>query len=462
MRIPMLGRVRLLAGGILRGAPHIVPPGSALGRIAGFWVRVLHLFLQNRGPVRAAALAYTTLLALVPLLAISFSVAALFLPREEHQRREQLLEWIEFGVARAAPALGLSSEDGKVQRALVAANIVSFVERIHFKTIGAAASLGLLLLVLGLLRAVETAFNDIWDVPRGRNSGRSLVYYWAAITLGPVVLLGAKVANYLPHVPAGVPGVLASLIAFAVMPLGMFLAFSGLYYLMPNTRVRWHAALAGGAVAAVLWTLNNKLAALYNTRVLTASAIYGALGVLPIFLAGMYLSWVIVLFGAQVASALQHRTRAEDLWRSGGVPTGDDTQGALQLMTRVGARFAAGADPPGADELREELALPGARTEALLERLIEGRLLHAIEGYPTRYAPARPLANITAWDILEALRERGQGGGPVSGDSRVHAALESIRAACGETARSITLAALVTPPATQSRVARETRAAGAP
>ncbi|MCW5560113.1 MAG: YihY/virulence factor BrkB family protein, partial [Verrucomicrobiae bacterium] len=160
--------------------------------------RTVRLFLKNRGPSRASALAYTTLLALVPLLAISLSVSALFLPRNETERREQLLAWMEFGVARAAPALGLSDEDGRTQRTLVADKIVSFVERIHFKTLGAAATFGLLLVVIGLLRTVETTFNDIWGVPTARPLGLSIVFYWAAITLGPLLLIATQIAVYLP------------------------------------------------------------------------------------------------------------------------------------------------------------------------------------------------------------------------------------------------------------------------
>ena len=283
-------------------------------RFAHFWILVTQMFVKNRGPVRAASLAYTTLLALVPLLAISLSVATLFLPRDEAERRATLVHWIEQGVTRAAPMLGLSGDGGQEQRVNVAARIVEFVERIHFGKITATAAAGLIVVAIGLLRTIEVAFNDIWGVSRGRTLVMSVVFYWAVITLGPAVLLVTKGVKVLSLVEqhsttlrsSALGPLILSLDLFA-SPLLMALAFGALYLWMPNTGVQWRAALVGGAVASLPWSLNNSLSSLYHSKVLTYNAIYGSLGALPIFLVGVYLTWLIVLFGAQVAYVYQNR-----------------------------------------------------------------------------------------------------------------------------------------------------------
>lgn len=460
-----------------RLADWIQPPdrtsASLLSRMARETWRSLRLFLHNRGPARASALAYTTLLALVPLLAISLSVSALFLPREESERREQLLSWIEFAVARTAPSLGLSDDAGQTQRALVAANIAAFVERIHFKTIGAAATFGLLVVVIGLLRTVETAFNDIWGVTVGRSLGLSIVFYWAAITLGPLVLLAAQIAVYLPWVTrAGgdiqrlVPEPLASVLSFGLMPSGMALAFTALYASMPNTRVPWRAALGGGVTAAVLWTLNGQLAALYNTRVLMVNAIYGSLGVLPLFLAGLYLSWVIVLFGAQAAYVLAH-PETERLPAGHRIPAGisADAAMAVHLMSRIGESFATGETPSGLAQLAAGLGLPPEQAHGLLRRLEAGRLIIPTAGSVPRFTLLRPPECILVGDILRAIHDDKPEA--VRAPDRVAMtpakALFQLHQAALQAADSIRLSALLPPqpPAAGNAPRRESQKAGA-
>lgn len=427
---------------------------SRLHRLVLFWIQVGRVFAQNRGPARASSLAYTTLLALVPLLAVSLSVAALFLPRDEGERKEQLLAWIEFGVARAAPTLGLIDEDGRTQREMVASNIASFVDRIHFKTIGAAATAGLLIVVISLLRAVEVTFNDIWGVTRSRSLGLSIAYYWAAITLGPVVILASKGANYLVLLDSSTPvmgdghwGSLLAALSYGIMPTLMALVFATLYFCMPNTHVPWRAALFGGFVASVLWTLNGKLSALYNTRVLTTNAIYGSLGVLPLFLVGLYFTWFIVLFGAQVASTFQNRGLVGQYELKGQLGTAARESSAVRLMALIGRQFAAGSHPRGARPLAEALAVPLRFTEELLEVFVQARLLNRIGPSEPGYAPARPLQQISVRDVLHAVRSPrttwNPGASEDETDRAVRFALEKASEAGDAAAEAVTMDDLI-------------------
>ena len=431
-----------------------VVPESYLRSVIRFWIHVVRLFVRNRGPVRASALAYTTLLALVPLLAISLSAAALFLPRTEEERRMQLSVWIESAVARAAPTLGLSHADGAEQRKRVADRIVTFVERIHFKTIGAAATAGLLVVAIGLLRAVEVTFNDIWGVKQSRNLGTSVIYYWAILTLGPVIVLAAKGANYLQLLEGPTSALtgshlapIISIFAYLVFPGIMCLVFGALYWSMPNTRVPWQAALAGGAVASVLWTLNGKLSALYNTRILTDNAIYGSLGVLPLFLVGLYVTWVVVLFGAQVACALQNRRSASSA-DSGKPPSMVAREfSAVRIMGRIAAGFEAGEPPLPGNELSSQLAIPSNLAVELLQCLVQARLLNETLHSPPGFTPSRPLTQTSVRDVLQAIRSPMGTWNPAatsdSTDQATRRALHAVAIASDSAAETFTLDTLI-------------------
>ncbi len=422
-------------------------------QFAHFWILVVQMFVKNRGPVRAASLAYTTLLALVPLLAISVSAATLFLPRSEKERRETLVHWIEEGVSRAAPTLGLSEAGGEEQRIKFANQIADFVGRIHFSTITATATAGLFIVAIGLLRSIEVAFNDIWGAVQSRSWLMSIVFYWAVITLGPAVLLvtkGVKVLSLLGGSGAVLEGsafgqFLLTLAEFA-SPLLMILAFGALYFWMPNTRVHWRAALVGGAVAAVLWTANNKLSAIYHGKVLTYNTIYGSLGILPIFLVGLYLTWLIVLFGAQVSYVFQNRKAYLQERIAGRVNQQAREFAALRLMTRIGSRFSAAESPLGATGLAEQLGLPPHLAKELLRILVDAQLLNETTGPETGHVPARPLQHITVGDVLQALRSgSGRNLATAVDDQRpvVAAVLSDVRTVAEARANSVTVADLV-------------------
>jgi membrane protein len=434
-------------------------------RFVHFWILVGRSFLRNRCLVRASALAYTTLLALVPLLAVSISVATLFLPREEAKQKEQLLALIDGAIAHAAPTLGIAadkeaSDDAKLaakkRRDEVAGSIVEFVGNIRFKTIGATAMAGLLFVAISLLRTVEAAFNDIWGVPQGRSWFMSIVLYWAVITLGPVIVLLAKGAYYLPalHSISGLGlvsdnwmektfvGHLLSSLSW-VLPLGLMgSAFAALYLWMPNTRVQWQAALVGGLTASALWTLNGHVAALYNSRVVTYSAIYGSLGIVPLFLVGMYFSWNILLLGAQTSYVFQYRKAYLQERRAGRVHQQGREFAALRLMTHLGERFLAHQKPATAGQLADRFAIPPKLVNEILLSLIAAKLAVEVTGSETAYAPARPLAQINARDVLRALR-CGQGHDlltkPDEAWPHVRGEFEGILAAEGARAAGVTI-----------------------
>jgi membrane protein len=181
-------------------------------------------------------------------------------------------------------------------------------------------------------------------------------------------------------------------------------AFALFYQLMPNTKVRWRAAMVGGIVGGSLWILNNKLSVVYISSVVNSSKIYGSLSIIPLFLIGLYFSWLILLFGAQVAYAFQNRQSYLQEKQAEGVNQRGREFVALRIMTRVAQSFKRGERPPGVNSLAAVLGVPTRLVSQISRPLIEAQLLVEVLDEETGYAPARPLDQITAHDILQALR----------------------------------------------------------
>src|SRR5207244_1705920 len=172
---------------------------------------------------------------------------------------------------------------------------------IQAKTLGASGILGLILVAILLLSNIEDTFNDIWGVTRGRSWFWRLIQYWATISLGPIALAAGIVLfsnTYMQSAESFITnlGWLGQLFFKALPFVVVSAAFALLYKFMPNTQVNWSAALIGGIVGGSFWLLINVFNALFLNRVLTMSKIYGtALALVPIFLIGLYFSWMIVL-----------------------------------------------------------------------------------------------------------------------------------------------------------------------
>jgi len=264
----------------------------------GYLRHVLIRFAADQCPQRAAALTYTTLLAMVPLLAISFAVFSAFEAFGEMQTQVQNFIFKNF-----VPQVGSVVQE--------------HLEQFASKTRGLSIIGALFLAVTSvmLLSSISTAFNHIWRVRQTKGLVARLPVYWMILTLTPL-LLGASVAlsTYL-FALAQATGVeeytgpltrLAVIVPMLVQIVGLFV----LYRFAPNYPVRWSDAMAGAVTAGLVLELLKRGFGLYVTTFPTYQTIYGALATIPIFLIWMYVMWNVVLYGAEMAAALPE-------WRSG-------------------------------------------------------------------------------------------------------------------------------------------------
>jgi membrane protein len=194
-------------------------------------------------------------------------------------------------------------------------------------------------------------------------------------------------------------------LALTSAPIVMLcLAFMLFYQTMPNTRVRWTAALVGGLVGGVLWHLNGQFNILFTSRIVSTSNIYGGLSAIPVLLIGLYFSWLILLFGAQVAYAFQNL----ESYLQERVAESVNQRGrefiAFRLVTAIGARFQRGVSPASTIQLAAELGIPTRLVHQVMRTLLEARLVMEVAGCDGAYTPARPLDQITCHDILQAMR----------------------------------------------------------
>jgi membrane protein len=238
-------------------------------------------------PTVASSLAYTTILSLIPALAVSFAIFQAF------GGMDKLYATIQPFILENL-AEGTSDE--------VIAQIRKFIENAHATTLGAGGLIGLMFTSMSMLNSIENAVNRVWEVSTRRTVFQRIASYWLFITLGPLALavgLGAATSSAVPLtslLPSGT-GV------FALTAL----LFFGLNKWVPHTRVHTPYAVISGLATAVFWNLAHVGYSLYTSRVVSYSKIYGSLGAVPILLLWIYIAWFVVLCGAALTAAMQKR-----------------------------------------------------------------------------------------------------------------------------------------------------------
>jgi membrane protein len=470
-------------------------------KLAHFWVLVCRSFTRNRCPVRASALAYATVLALIPMLAVAMSITSALLKKQGEDQIDQFIVKLVASVTTRAtintnspdamadrtvettnppplaavtdattePTNNLAATEGSGEtnrsrlpaiaqtrevvqtRHAIARYIHEFIHNTRSGALGVTGSIVLIFVAISMLSRIEDTFNDIWGVVHGRSWFMRIVLYWGVLSLAPMLLIVALGLTSGHHF-AGTTKLLTAMpfvsnLVFQFLPLAVLcLTFAAFYALMPNTKVQWRAALAGGLAGGILFHLNNVVSVLYVSRVVSNSKIYGSLGLVPVFMIGLYFAWLILLFGAQVAYAYQNRASYFEEKQIENINQRGREFIALRLMTCIGQRFARGEPPPSATEIAEVLAVPTRLVQQIMQTLGAARLVTEAAGAEPAYLPARPLENITCHDILLALRssqgqELATRDEPTRGE--VYGEFQRIQEAERQAAASVTMLALV-------------------
>lgn len=397
---PITGKARRMARFFAHEAWNDPPGAGRLYRVLLRAIRVTIITARSLHTetilLRSSALSYSTLLAVVPVLAIGFSM----LKGLGFQSR---LEHILVGYLTA-------------EQEELTSRIVQYISNTDFKALGALGTAVLIYAVIMMLSNVERAFNDIWGVSRNRTLVRKISDYISVLLLGPllIVLTTAMITSLSSH---AVVRSLSNYTIFRdffllfdiVIPhLGLWIAFTAMYLLMPNCRVRFVPALVAGIICGTAWELAFEVYTGFNIGVARYNKIYGTFAALPIFIIWIYISWVIVLVGAQISNAVQNiETYRQELVNTG-ASFGQRQIMGLYIFHEIARRFYLGRPPPTADALSRHLGIPARLVRDIADVFCKNGLLQEIDGDSHPYLPAMDLSRIRPSDIFHAIRDSGR------------------------------------------------------
>ena len=375
--------------------------------ISGAFLKALAVFLAvvrdlafGQLMLRATSLVYTTLLSIVPVLALTFSVSK------------------AFGVhGQIEPALQRFMEPLGPKGAEITTNIMSFIDNMHVGVLGSVGLGMLLFTAVSTILKIESSINTIWHVKTMRPLSQRISYYLCVMLLGPILVVSALGLNatlasshlvqmIISVEPFGHLAVLAGRLLPYVLVIGLFLF---LYLFMPNTRVRLLPALTSALVAGICWQSAGWAFARFVAGSTQYAAIYSSLAILIIFMIWLYVSWIVVLVGASVGFYMQH---TECLMAPPGeephLSAQSQDQLALAIMQALGERYLQGNAALRTEELAKRFHTPGYAIDGLLEALVaHGIVVRVDKSEPAAWMPGRDLSNITPWQVLEGVRHAG-------------------------------------------------------
>lgn len=398
---------------------------------------------------RAAALSYSSMLALAPILGVVVLLSSSFLRVNPEQHIKQALIFIAptleqyvgdgvaatpdsslkgipenktpdenlSGTAADAPSDNVEEQKKDMEDAfdlLIRHMVTGVSDNLQAisksgKSVAGLIGAGVLIWMgITLLVAIEDTMNRIWGVKRGRGWGRRLVLYWALLCLGilaALALVGLSSATTLGKALSILPfgsyfASIATDITSVLLALCLTFALTFFYKFFPNTTVRLGPAVCGAAVVAILLVINNKLSIMYISKVLTIQSLFGSVGIILVLMFSLYLFWAFLLFGGQLTYAVQNAQFLADqkAWENASERARETI--AFATFALVARRFVQCKPALSADSIAETLRAPSNIINDGLTKLCEMGLLTALAGEEDEtakacFTPARPLKSVT-------------------------------------------------------------------
>jgi membrane protein len=372
---------------------------TRLVRISRVLFAVFRDLKDGQLTLRAMSLVYTTLLSLVPLLAVSFSVLKAF---GVHNQIEPLL-------------LNLLTPLGP-QGIEITANIIGFVEKMKVGVLGAIGVALLFYTVVSLMQKIEGAFNYAWRVTQVRPLHQRFSDYLSVVMIGPVLifsaigLTGTVMSNgfvvWLSEFE--VLGWLIAGLSRLVPYLLIIAAFAFIYIFIPNTKVKIVPALYGALVAGVLWETAGRIFASVVVSSSSYVAIYSAFAALIFFLIWLYVGWLILLIGANISFYIQNPDYVISPRRELNLSNHMKERLALAIMLHVARNFYHDKTALTGKQLANRLRIPSDIIEQVLTALEKQSLISQTNDKVSRYLPAQPLEEMSVADVLHAVRHANE------------------------------------------------------
>ncbi|MEE9352188.1 MAG: YihY/virulence factor BrkB family protein [Thiotrichaceae bacterium] len=342
--------------------------------------------------LRAMGLVYTTLLSLVPLLALSFSILKGF---GIHQKMEPvLLQLLE--------PLGEKSVE-------ITDQIFTFVNNINIGVLGTTGLLVLLYTVISLMKKIEEAFNFTWRVKASRNLAHRFSHYFSILLIGPILIfsaLGIWAAFLDTSIMQSVTesfGVVTTMLTTYLPKILIISAFGLVYILIPNTKVSFRAALGGAIVAGLLWQAGSLGFASFVSHSSKQTAIYSAFASMIFFMIWMYLSWLFLLIGASIAYYLQHPQSVHFPIKSLQLSPQLEQTLAVAVMQLAYQHSKQRKLPLTSTDFATQLLIHEPMINRVLQLLTEHRLLLVDNAEPPHYSAYIPHTELTLNELQHVI-----------------------------------------------------------
>ncbi len=353
-------------------------------------------FYEDDGFMEAAALSFTTVLALVPVTAISLSILATFSGKEGAAGIGATIR--KFLSGHLLPS---SSE-------IVIVHITGFAEKAG--TIGFVGSVILILASLFVFNTIESSFNQIWRVKNRRPLVARFISFWSLITLGPI-LLGTSIylSTNLKDMPiiGGLMNisVVSGIIFYLIPSLFTWTALILGYILLPNTQVKMKTALIGGIVAGTMWEFGKLGFDWYVSTMVEVHKVYGSLSIMPAFLAWIYFTWVVILWGVETCYVIQNPDPLEAIRSRRDESFSDEVCLAVRLVMAIGESFLDGKGTLCVGELSEKIGEDKDRVGKVLSKLEQNDILYRAVGTDgsVDYLPQRWVERTTIREIVKMI-----------------------------------------------------------
>lgn len=398
-------------------------PTAQLGRASRFivfqiklWSHCARLLRKNRAGQQAAALSYHTIFGIVPLAIVMLLIFQSLPAYSDMGEKVKAFVYDQVHLTNIQYSAPTAEDPERTIK--ITEHLDKLISNFFAKANKGAITLVSIIIViwaaLALLSTIEKAFNNIWHVAKGRSLLHRMINYWALLTLGPL-LLGAGIYVTTRYTAIGqiqktvMSHIGPVVLSYMVAVIALFL----LYFVLPNTKVQAGAALWGAAVAGIVWMLAKWGFGEYVTRFIPYSKIYGVLGLIPLGVVWIFITWIIALFGLQLTFTTQYLKTLDATEIATVRKTADhfiaNNLTAINIVREIAIAFDRNEAPVPPELICSKLDIPGEFGDRILNHLVaEGLLIKTAEP-KIGFVPATVPENIKLSRISDAVAKASFG-----------------------------------------------------
>ncbi len=373
------------------------------------WTHCFILLIKNQSSRQAAALSYHTIFGIVPLFIVMLWIFQLSPAYGEFGEKIKGFIYDQIHLSNIQYPDPQNTEQTIKLTENLDRVVANFFTRAGQGTITIISIVIVVWVALSLLSTIERAFNNIWHVAKGRTFLHRIINYWALLTLGPL-LVGVGIYIVTRYAAAGeiqktiLSHIGPAFLSYIVATVAFFL----LYFVLPNTRVQARAAIWGALVAALAWSIAKWGFGQYVTEFIPYSKLYGIMGLIPLCVFWIFITWFIVLFGLQLTFTTQHLKTLDAAEIAAAKKTEQyfiaNDLTAINIVREIAAGFEANQAPVSQQVICSKLNIPAEFGDKILDHLVNSGLIVRVSDPRVGFMPAKDPENIRLSDIAESVK----------------------------------------------------------